>query len=191
MLGEISFHRGAHGRRGVRRISSRLPTWRTCWCAKACLEAYEVGGIVRAASESHRRLSTRSREELRRAGAAARRAPMSCSSRGPGSSRRCPMAARRWPACATSSRRLATCWPRLAHEVRPRLLRPLSARRGPRSDHCSLRHAGTAGRIVETESYHMDEPARHAHGSSRAAPTPCSGRRAWPTCTSPMESTRC
>ena len=28
---------------------------------------------------------------------------------------------------------------------------------------CTLRHGETAGRIVETESYHMDEPACHAH----------------------------
>jgi DNA-3-methyladenine glycosylase len=28
---------------------------------------------------------------------------------------------------------------------------------------CTLRHGGAAGRIVETESYHMDEAACHAH----------------------------
>ncbi len=28
---------------------------------------------------------------------------------------------------------------------------------------CILRHGETAGRIVETEGYHMDEPACHAH----------------------------
>jgi DNA-3-methyladenine glycosylase len=28
---------------------------------------------------------------------------------------------------------------------------------------CTLRHGGTAGRIVETESYHMDEAACHAY----------------------------
>ena len=28
---------------------------------------------------------------------------------------------------------------------------------------CTLRHGETAGRIVETESYHMDEPACHAY----------------------------
>jgi DNA-3-methyladenine glycosylase len=28
---------------------------------------------------------------------------------------------------------------------------------------CAVRHAGAAGRIVETESYHMDEAACHAH----------------------------
>ena len=28
---------------------------------------------------------------------------------------------------------------------------------------CVLRHGGTAGRIVETESYHMEEPACHAY----------------------------
>ena len=45
-------------------------------------------------------------------------------------------------------------------------------------------HAGTAGRIVEIESYHMDEPACHAHVGLTGRTHTCSGRRAWPTCTS-------
>jgi DNA-3-methyladenine glycosylase len=28
---------------------------------------------------------------------------------------------------------------------------------------CTIRHGPTAGRVVETESYHMEEPACHAH----------------------------
>jgi DNA-3-methyladenine glycosylase len=28
---------------------------------------------------------------------------------------------------------------------------------------CTIRHAGAAGRVVEVESYHQDEPACHAH----------------------------
>ena len=33
---------------------------------------------------------------------------------------------------------------------------------------CVVRHGETAGRIVETESYHMDEPACHAHAGLTA-----------------------
>ena len=36
---------------------------------------------------------------------------------------------------------------------------------------CILRHGGTAGRIVETESYHVEEPACHAYAGSPRAPS--------------------
>ena len=40
---------------------------------------------------------------------------------------------------------------------------------------CTVRHAGTAGRIVEVESYHQEEPACHAYGGPTARNAPLFG----------------
>jgi DNA-3-methyladenine glycosylase len=40
---------------------------------------------------------------------------------------------------------------------------------------CVVRHGATAGRIVETESYHMDEPACHAHAGLTGRTRPLFG----------------
>ena len=51
-----------------------------------------------------------------------------------------------------------------AREARPRTSTPARCHEVARDlVGCVVRHGETAGRIVETESYHMDEPACHAH----------------------------
>ena len=131
-----------------------------------------VGGIVRAATESHRRLSELSREEL------AELAPQldgrfyELLEQGAWLESKVSDGGTALAACATSSPRPATCWPRLAHEGRPRLLRPLGARRGPRLIGCSLRTPGRPAGSWRPRATTWTSPPVTPTRASRAHPHP-------------------
>ena len=157
-----------------------------------------VGGLVRAAVERGKPLSELSEEEL------AELAPdlgpdfYALLRDGAGWSRRSRRAAPRCPRVREQLARRATCWPRPAVERR-------AARAAGHGFYdrsvvevardlvgCVLRHGATAGRIVETESYHEAEPACHAHvGLTAAHAGAVRPARAWPTSTAPTASTPC
>ena len=151
------------------------------------------GRARQAALRAHRRRAAR-------AGAPARRRrSASCWSRPPGSSRRSRRAAPRSPACATSSRRPATCWKTRdgigAHPPEPGASTTRSGARASARDLDRLRacrHGADGGpdrRDRELPPGGARLP-RLRRGSPRARAR-SSARRAAPTSTSRTASTRC